>query len=192
MLRRRSPALGELSDDELLVRTKRSAEVFGEFFDRHHRELLTYFVSQTHSVDAAEDLAVETLAAALEGAHRFDAGLGNARQWLYGIARNNLRQYWRHLRVSRNATVRLGIVSDGAASDASRALEQAEESADRGPLFSALHRLPADQREAVFLRVVQEMAYADIARALECGEGAARMRVQRGLATLRIEFGVAG
>ena len=40
------------------------------------------------------------------------------------------------------------------------------------------------ERDAVQLRVVEEMGYAEIASRLDCSEAAARVRVHRGLARL--------
>ena len=48
-----------------------------------------------------------------------------------------------------------------------------------------LDTLPADQREAVRLRVLEDLEYSDIARALGTTPGAARVRVHRGLNALK-------
>jgi RNA polymerase sigma-70 factor (ECF subfamily) len=54
----------------------------------------------------------------------------------------------------------------------------------RAAVEAALGRLPEGERRAVELRVVDELAYAEIAARLSCTEGAARTRVHRGLARL--------
>jgi RNA polymerase sigma-70 factor (ECF subfamily) len=48
-----------------------------------------------------------------------------------------------------------------------------------------LSDLPADQREAVRRRVLDEADYPTIASELECSEAVVRQRVSRGLAALR-------
>ena len=45
--------------------------------------------------------------------------------------------------------------------------------------------LPADQRDAVQARIVEERPYPEIARELRTSEMVVRKRVSRGLATLR-------
>lgn len=182
---RRSLPLCQLSDNELLSLTLRSAEVFGEFVDRHHSELVTYFVRRTGSVHAANDLAAETLAAALEGVHRFRSNRGNARQWLYGIAKNKLRRYWRDLRVESEARKRLQIIAPAAESESVRAFERVEDDCDGLRICHALCQLSHTQREAVYLKIIKQYDYAELATALRCSEGAARVRVHRGLAELR-------
>ena len=57
--------------------------------------------------------------------------------------------------------------------------------ADGGQLLAMLAELPADQREAVQARVVEERSYGQIASAYGVGEATVRKRVSRGLATLR-------
>lgn len=52
-------------------------------------------------------------------------------------------------------------------------------------LQRALDRLPAEQREAVERRVLQEEPYAAIAERLGCSEQVVRKRVSRALSTLR-------
>jgi RNA polymerase sigma-70 factor (ECF subfamily) len=54
----------------------------------------------------------------------------------------------------------------------------------RRELVLALAQLPEGQRKAVRLRVVDELPYAQVAQRLGCSEGAARVRVTRGLAQL--------
>ena len=49
--------------------------------------------------------------------------------------------------------------------------------------------LVSDQREAVKAHVVDERAYADIARDLHTSEAVVRKRVSRGLTTLRKRIG---
>src|SRR5205814_9767830 len=51
----------------------------------------------------------------------------------------------------------------------------------RPALDSALAQLPAGQRDAVELRVVRALSYAEVASSLGCSEVAARIRVMRAL-----------
>lgn len=52
-------------------------------------------------------------------------------------------------------------------------------------LDGLLETLPAAQREAVCLRVIDDLAYAQVAGTLGTSEQSARVRVHRGLAALR-------
>jgi RNA polymerase sigma-70 factor (ECF subfamily) len=50
-----------------------------------------------------------------------------------------------------------------------------------------MERLPADQREALRLRVLDEREYAEIATELRCSEAVVRQRVSRATRTLRAQ-----
>ena len=79
------------SDTELLVDACRDPEAFGEYYTRNVRSMITYFWSRTRDHDVTSDLVAETFAAALAGVERYDPAKGNPRQWLYGIANNQLK-----------------------------------------------------------------------------------------------------
>jgi len=70
---------------------------------------------------------------------------------------------------------------------------EVEELADLAGLRSALRtelqRVRRSQREALWLRVVEEFSYAEVAERLEISEQAARARVSRGLRSLAVALG---
>lgn len=94
----------------------------------------------------------------------------------------------RDLRVSREASERLGIAQVAVDAATVAAFTRVEAGADQEALFAALARLPADQAAAVRLRILDELDYPDVARRLGCREGTARVRVHRGLKRLEAEF----
>jgi RNA polymerase sigma-70 factor (ECF subfamily) len=49
-------------------------------------------------------------------------------------------------------------------------------------------RPPSGQRNAIDLRVMQQLPFGDVAARLDCSERAARMRVSRALRTLRSQL----
>ena len=57
----------------------------------------------------------------------------------------------------------------------------------RAELSARLARLPDGTREAVLLRVVEQLDYEELGRRLGCSNAAARLRVSRGLRELRRE-----
>jgi RNA polymerase sigma factor (sigma-70 family) len=169
------------TDEELLAAVAVEPEAFAAFYGRHVRPLLGYFVRRTRDGELAADLCAETFAAALDGVRRFDPGRGPAVAWLYGIARRQLGHALARGVVEDRARRRLGmaplVLSD-------EALERIE--AEAGEVATAaLDALPADQREAVRARIVDERDYADIARTTRTSEAVVRKRVSRGLAGLR-------
>jgi RNA polymerase sigma-70 factor (ECF subfamily) len=180
------PDLGSRSDEELLVASGRDTEAFGLLYDRTIGDVLAWFARRTADGHVAADLAAETFAAAFVSRRRFaPRGDGTARAWLFGVARHQLGRYARRERVSQKYRRRLGMpltaVDDAAAE---RIEARADLEAMRRELVLALAQLPEGQREAVRLRIVDELPYAQVAARLGCSEGAARVRVTRGLAQL--------
>ena len=146
--------------------------------------LSAFFLRRTGDPEAAADLTAETFAAALEGARRFDPARGSATAWLYGIAHHQLARYRRHGRVEDRARRRLGmapLVLDD------EAIERVEACRD-GRAVELLDELPAEQRDAVRERVVDEREYGEIAARARTSEAVIRKRVSRGLAELRTQM----
>ena len=173
------------SDAELLQGTRRDPELFGEFFDRHYSVVLQYFWLRTADAEVAVDLTAETFAAALEGLERFDERRGTASAWLFGIADKQLRQWLRRGQVDRRSRDRLQL--DPIPFD-ERGYERVEALRDIGrlvePLAAALAALPDKLRHAIQLRVLDQLEYQVVAQRMGCSEGAARVRVSRGLKQL--------
>ena len=159
---------------------------FAEFYDLHARDLSRWFRMRTADADTAADLTAETFAELLStiDSYRQERSADPA-GWLYGIARNKLRRWQRRRAVDDRARASLGVRSPTESLDEVDLVELRME-AERlhGPLTGALAALSDPIRRAVLLRVVQEHTYADIAVALDCTEGAARVRVSRGLSAL--------
>ena len=57
-----------------------------------------------------------------------------------------------------------------------------------GTVWAHVRELPEKQRMAVFLRSAADLSYADVARALDCSQDAARRNVHEGLKRLRQEM----
>ena len=174
-----------LGDAELLRGTARDAQLFGEFFDRHYSDVLQFFWFRTADPETAADLTAETFAAALEGLERFNEAKGTATAWLFGIADKQLRQLLRRGRVDRRSRNRLHL--DPIPFDET-GYERVEALRDIGrlvePLAAALAALPEAIRRAIELRVLEQLEYRVVADRLGCTEGAARVRVSRGLKQL--------
>src|SRR5262249_52733757 len=104
--------------------------------------------------------------------------------WLWAIARSRLADYHRRGHADDRLRRRVGFAPLALDDEA---LERISALADpRGTaLPGALAALPADQREAVLARHVDELDYPEIAAAQGVSEQVARKRVSRALARLR-------
>ena len=156
----------------------RPTNSFAEASAEHHREIYRAALRLTRNTADAEDLTQETYLRALRGSRGFAWGT-NLRAWLMTILRNA------SLNRRRDAARRL-VVAD------SRAVEQSEAPDQRDnpeaqllrrvlprELQSALESLPETLRTTVWLRDVDELSYAEIARQLAIPIGTVMSRLSR-------------
>jgi RNA polymerase sigma-70 factor (ECF subfamily) len=174
------------TDAELLKAAGGDPQAFREFYDRYAVWIRTWFVRHTGSETASLDLTAETFAQAWHASRRFrDEADGSGAPWLFGIARNLLRQYHKHNRIESAARERMGLPIPAAeCEDYERIDERSEIGALTPILRRAVRALPAEQRRALELRVVHGLPYEAVAGRLGCSQNAARLRVSRALRAL--------
>ncbi len=173
------------TDVELILASREDPHAFRELYDRWAESILEYFVRRVFDVEVAADLMAETFAAAFESRAKFrDVGRpGGA--WLYGIASRKLSHFRRHHRVEMQAADRLGMeraeIDDESAAQIAALVDLDDL---RVWVQTALASLSVAEREAVELRVIDELDYDEISARLQISNAAARTRVHRGLARL--------
>jgi RNA polymerase sigma factor (sigma-70 family) len=181
-----------LADDELLRRARTEADAFGLFFDRYAARVHRYFARAVGNQVVATDLTAETFAQALVSLERFRGrGSDSAAAWLFGIARRVLLRSLRDQRREAGARRRLQIPVAVGAWEETQSDARLDGAALGRALAGALASLTAGQAAAVRLRVIEQLEYAEVGRALGCSSVAARIRVSRGLRVLleRLEGG---
>lgn len=171
-------------DEQLLAASCRDADQFGVFYDRHAAAVLAFCVRRTGSLETALDLTAEVFAVAYAKRASFRRTGAPARAWLYGIARRQIGTFHRRGRVADRYRRRFGILPDAVGEDLDRVDALVDLKAFSPALNGALAALPHGQQQAVQLRVVDQLPYAEVARRLGCSEGAARVRVSRALTRL--------
>ena len=124
----------------------------------------------TRNRAAAEDLVQDAVANALAAQDSFTPGT-NFAAWMHRILRN---RFISTLRKQRETTDIEDLPSSAFAVSAPH-----EDRMVLKELSRALGRLPADQREALFMVVLQGMSYEEVAEATGCAVGTAKSRVFR-------------
>ena len=174
----------EASDAQLLVRARDDPDALGELYLRYRDRLYAWFRLRVPEAEASE-LTAELFAQVALSLTRFrDEAEGSAAPWLYGIAKNLLRRHQERGRVEEAARRRLGMPIRSYEHDFEAVDERLSAAERHEGLDAALESLPAGQRHALELRVVDELAYERVAEALDCSETAARLRVMRALGKL--------
>jgi RNA polymerase sigma-70 factor (ECF subfamily) len=171
----------ERTDAELMVDSERDPAAFGELYRRHVRRVYAWHARRLEW--AAADLTAETFARAWMARGGFrDERDGWALPWLLGIAHNVLRESVRREQIESRARERLGLPLELAHEDGYAAVEQ--RLSPSSAMAAALEALPDHERDAVELRVIDELPYAEVARRLQIRPAAARLRVSRALRRL--------
>lgn len=178
------------SDTQLLIGARSGSEAFATFYRRNVDGIMSYFWKRTRDTHATADLTSETFAVAWQRIDKFDPSRGNAAQWLFGIARNLLKKFWRRNRATDKARRQLAINEVILIDEAAREIEIVDAKLDAERLGGAIDSLSARVREAVRLRIVENMSYDEIAAHLGCRNATARMRVLRGLRKLEERYGL--
>jgi RNA polymerase sigma factor (sigma-70 family) len=178
------------TDADLLKAARQDPQAFREFYDRYAVWIRSWFLRHTGSDSASLDLTAETFAQAWHASRRFrDLAGGSGAPWLFGIARNLLRQYHKHNRIESAARERMGMpVAFAECEDYERVDERIEASSLAPLVRHAVRALPKEQRRALELRVVQQLPYEEVAGVLGCSQNAARLRVSRALRALTTQL----
>jgi len=146
-----------------------------------YSELIYLFMRRLgHGHQIAEDLAQETFLRAWHhiGQLRDDKALSG---WLYRIAGNVSRVYWRRQKGRKFLTMEGVDVADGqAGSDA-----EADQSERLDHLRRSVDALPWKLRQAIVLHYMQHLTISEAARAADVREGTLKSRLSRGLEALR-------
>jgi RNA polymerase sigma-70 factor (ECF subfamily) len=170
----------------LLVRSREDPAAFAAFYEAYADRVLAFLVRRVLDPELAFDLLSETFAKALASRDQFRGNsAGEEQGWLFAIARSELHMYWRTGNIERSALARYAITVPTLSDQEHERIEAlAGLSGASETLLDAMSALPADQRRAVELRVLEDLSYPDLAATLDVSEATARARVSRGLRAL--------
>jgi RNA polymerase sigma-70 factor (ECF subfamily) len=165
---------------------KLDATALGELFEAEGPRLLAFATRRTFDAELALDVVGEAFAVAFERRHRFRGHTRDeAVAWLFAIVKTQLNHTYRRRGAEQRALGRLGVDRPVMGEDERRRVEELAGLERLRPLLAdELGRLPQDQREAVRLRVVEELEYDELAARLSISAQTARARVSRGLRAL--------
>jgi RNA polymerase sigma-70 factor (ECF subfamily) len=158
----------------------------GRLYDRLAPRLVRFFMRRVLDAELAVELTAETFAELLAQRGKFrGSSQAELEGWLFKLARTQLTRYLRKGHAERRAIERYAIQMPILAPDE---IERINASIDlattREHIRAALEELPEAQREALRLRVVDQLPFKEVAEILGVSEETARTRVSRALRTL--------
>jgi RNA polymerase sigma-70 factor (ECF subfamily) len=170
-------------EDQILVSAaKQNTEAAGKLFDKYYSEVLSYIYHCTFDQDVTEDLTANVFLAVFRHLGRYKWRQVPFRAWLYRIATNEVRMYWR--RQKRVKIVSLQPDDDiyVAGPSAGGSLETTEE---YRLLYKALLELRIKYRTVIILRYFENKAIMEICEITGRKEGTVKSQLHRGLARLQ-------
>jgi RNA polymerase sigma-70 factor (ECF subfamily) len=172
--------IGPTFPDVLKAAAGGDDDAFGKLWHDLQPRLLRYFT--VIAAAAAEDLASETWLGVVRGIGRFDGSEPAFRAWVFTIARHEVLDWRRRAarRPSEDAPV-AGILDPAASDDPAAA---ALEGISTRAALALVATLPADQAEAVTLRVVAGLDVGQVADIMGKRPGTVRVLTHRGLRRL--------
>jgi len=171
----------QTSTDAAVIRASRlDPALFGVVFDRHWVRIHRYCV--VRAGPPGEDVAAETFRVAFDRRSDYD-GREDAAPWLYGIATNLLRTWFRS--VTRGERALRRSAGPAAGDHLEEALERAEAQRMGPELAAVLSRLTPEERDALLLHACAELTYEQIARATGVPIGTVRSRIHRARTRVR-------
>jgi RNA polymerase sigma-70 factor (ECF subfamily) len=162
-------------EEALVVEQIRSGntDAFACVVEEFQQPIVRYLYRLTSNLGLAQDLAQDTFVDAYKNITKTRSDL-NLKAWLYKIATNNARQFFR-----RDKNRRFLPIED----DNSSAIAVDDQTGNSDlaiDVSRALAKVPLEQRECLALHFVEGLNYGDIGAALGISEDAVRMRVARG------------
>ncbi len=164
--------------DDLAARTAAGNHAaFAEIYRLLADDLYLYLRGQCHDATDAEDILSTVFFKAWRSARSYRKGSRKFRPWIFAIARNELKTYWRNAtRWEEPLTEDIADGRDGSTFDRVEAQRL---------ILRCMRELTAEQREVVVLRFYGNLSHEEIGRIVGRREGAVRALLLRALRRMR-------
>ena len=149
----------------------------------HHAEIYRYLLRITYRSGDADDLSQETFLRAYRAWETLNED-ANIRAWLFTIATNLARNYFRS--ESRRRRAYAGVSDTRSDVDPASPEETRRFHETRALVERVVDRLPFKQRLAFVLRKLHDLEYEAIGKSLSCSPESARAHVFQALKKIRL------
>jgi RNA polymerase sigma-70 factor (ECF subfamily) len=151
-----------------------------DIYQQYSDALFRYAFRMLGDKSAAEDCVSETFHRLLNSVNNGGSEIGNVRAYLYRIAHNWVTDYYRN-----NASVPDQLDVETLADHTSEPAELVSEQINHDRVRTAIIGLPAEQRQVIELRFLEQWSHKDVADALGKSVEATRALQYRALGRLR-------
>lgn len=155
---------------------------FEVVYEEYYYAILSFVRSHVAQVEIAQDLTSNIFLAAYKNWDRYDPNMGTMSTWLYCIARNRLKNYYRSKRndISLDAAGEIGLDMHLEMVDRMQRVIEI-----RDALADVLVKLPERERKIIVLRYFAEKSNQEIASIMDLSHENIRVILMRTLRKLR-------
>jgi RNA polymerase sigma-70 factor, ECF subfamily len=168
----------EVHSDLAARAARREAEAWSQLFERHFHAVYTFVRYRVRHTEEAEDLASHVFEVAYRRADSFDYRGVPIEGWLFGIARNLVRDHIKRA-VRRGESLELDASAMPSEPDASATADKRED------IRVAMQALTEDQQTVITLRFLLDRSVAETARVMNRSEDAVKTLQRRALAAMQ-------
>lgn len=179
----RRSGLAETDDQELIsLAAAGNREAFGRLYERYRPRVLRHAVFLTGDSHLAEDLTAQTFLNALQAIPRYESRGVPFAAWLLRITCNLTINHKKSLKNNGHAQLPEALEAEGTAYSPEDSCQLKD---DSERVWQEVRHLPAEQRQVIVMRFVDDLSYQDIAQLLGKTVGAVRVIQFRALSNLR-------
>lgn len=175
-----------LSDEWLVQRMAEGDQAaFEAFIHRYHGPLLGYLERHLRNREKAEDLVQETFLRLLRQLQRASIP-AQIRPWLYKVALNLCRDYWKSISYRNDQQTDLPFSERQ--DEGPSVIEIFERQETRKEILHSLDQLSSIQREIVLLRFYQELKLQEISNIMDIPLSTVKTNLYQALKKLRSQL----
>ena len=176
----------EIRKEQIIVaRAKNDVNAFGELYEIYFDRIFNFIFRQTDEEEVANDLCSQAFTNALNNINKYEFRGLPFSAWLYKIASNEVRKYYR-----RNKGKKIFSLEEIRVKEI---IEQNDFEWDQAlidQLIEFMKDLPTEMLQVLELRFFEDKDFKEIAFILDMTESGAKMRTYRALDKLRKNFNI--
>ena len=178
------------TDDQELLRqlAKGNETAFSTCYERYQRPIYRFAWHMSGSQANAEEVTQEVFLRLIDNPRGYDPARGSLAGYLFGIARNVMRQQFETNRLDQSLEDEMLDRDDAGVATEPDLLWELDRRERLEHLHKSLLALPELYREALVLCDLEEMSYPEAATILKCPPGTVASRLHRGRTMLKLRL----
>lgn len=179
-------------EKELVRQAQKAPDAFAQLYDQYYPRIFGYVLRRSANLEAAQDITSETFLKALGKLWQFQWRNVSFSSWLYKIATNEVKQYFRKAEYKKSVSLE-ELQEQGfellSPHDPENELIEAQEKLEQHQEFLEVQqrivRLPDKYQEVITLRFFEKKQIKEIAEILGKREGTIKSLLHRAVEKLR-------